>query len=123
MRKLILVVMAVCLAATAAIAGNVQKDGNGSLMQVFAPIKSTSVTQTKADKTYTPTSGTKMVMIQPSAAVTVKVNGTGTGYPLAANANFGPIGIATRLGVGTTVSSLVFSGASSATKTIYILEQ
>lgn len=124
MRKLILAAMVTCLSVAAvAFAGNVHKDGNSAIMQMFAPIKNNAVTQTKADRTYTPTGGTKAVMIQPDAAVTMKINGTGTGYPIASGATFGPIGIANRTGVGTVVSTLVFSGASSATKTIHVLEQ
>lgn len=125
MKKLITVVMAVfavvCLSVVA-FAGGSHTDGK-NIMQFFAPVRNAPVTHTKADKTYTPTSGTKLVMIQPTAAVTMKINGTGTAYPIAANAEFGPIGIANRSGAGVTVSSLVFGGASSATKTIHILEQ
>jgi hypothetical protein len=124
MKRLILAVVAVTAFATFAIAGNVHRDGNGVAMpDTFAPTRSISVTQTKADKTYTPTAGTKVIRFQPSAAVTYKINGTGTGYPVASGANEGPLGIATRTGAGTVVSSIVFTGASSATKTIYILEQ
>jgi hypothetical protein len=124
MKRIIITAVIMLCAATWAIAGNVHRDGNGVAMpDVFAPIKSTAVTQTKADVTYTPTAGTKVIKIQPSAAVTYKINGTGTGYPIGANTNEGPMGIATRTGVGVVVSSIVFSGASSAAKTIHILEQ
>lgn len=121
--KIFLTLMAVFAFSAVAYAGNVHRDGAGREMQMFAPAKGTSVTHTKADVTYTPTAGTKAVRFQPSAAVTYKINGTGTAYPVAANANEGPFGIATRTGVGTVVSSIVFSGVSSATKTIYIQEQ
>lgn len=124
MNKLVLAVTVVILAmAVTAFAGNVHKDGRSQIMQIFAPVKGTSITHTKADVTYTPTTGTKAVRFQPDAAVSYKINGTGAAYPVAANANEGPFGIATRIGVGTTVSSIVFSGVSSATKTIYIQEQ
>ena len=124
MKKLIFVAVIIFAAATFAIAGNVHRDGAGIAMpDVFAPIKGTSVTHTKADVTYTPTAGTKVIRFQPSKAVTYKINGTGTGYPVAANANEGPFGIATRTGVGVVVSNIVFSGASSAVATIPIQEQ
>jgi hypothetical protein len=126
MRKLILaaVLAAVVIVSGVAFAGNVHRDGEGIAMpDVFAPIRVRTVTQTKADATYTPTAGTKMIKFQPNAAVTYKINGTGTGYPVAANANEGPFGLATRTGVGTAVTSLAFAGPSSATKTVTILEQ
>lgn len=108
---------------TLAFAGNVHRDGAGRDMQMFAPVKTVSVAHTKADVTYTPTAGTKAVRFQSDAAISYKINGTGAAYPVAANANEGPLGIATRLGVGTVVSSIVFTGISSATKTVYIQEQ
>jgi len=125
-RKAFWVALALSIfAAATAWAGNAHQDGASkpNILQFFAPVRNNFVTQTKADKTYTPTAGTKLIMIQPTAAVTMKINGTGTGFPLAANADFGPIGLATRAGVGVSVSSIVFTGASSATKTIHILEQ
>jgi hypothetical protein len=121
---LAVLVLFVLVVATVAFAGNAHRDGKGVVMSdVFTPVRGTSVTHTKADVTYTPTSGTKKVRFQPSAAVSYKINGTGTAYPVAANANEGPMGIGTRSGVGTAVSSIVFTGISSATKTIYIQEQ
>jgi hypothetical protein len=124
MKKFMAVLICMTLAiAGVALAGNVHKDGNGNILSdIFTPIKNTTTTQTKADKTYTPTAGTKKLRFQPSAAITYKLNGTGTGYPVAANATE-TIGLATRSGVGTAVTSIAFAGASSATKTIYIQEQ
>lgn len=117
-------VILITVVAAVAFAGNVHRDGAGIAMPgVFAPIKGTKVTHTKADVTYTPTAGTKVVRFQPSAAITYKINGTGSGYPVAANVNEGPMGVATRTGVGVVVSSIVFTGISSATKTISIQEQ
>jgi hypothetical protein len=124
MKRLIITAVIMLCAATWAIAGNVHRDGAGVAMpDVFAPIKGTSVTHTKADVTYTPTAGTKVIRFQAPKAITYKINGTGTGYPVASAANEGPIGIATRTGVGVVVSSIVFTGASSASVTIPIQEQ
>jgi hypothetical protein len=124
MKRLIIIAVLMLVAATLAYAGNVHRDGAGIAMpDVFTPIRAVSVTHTKADVTYTPTAGTKVIRFQPPKAVTYKINGTGTGYPVAANANEGPIGIGTRIGVGTVVSSIVFSGATSAAVEIPIQEQ
>lgn len=119
-----LLVAVVLAGGMAAYAGNAHRDGKGAVMSdVFTPVRGVSVTHTKADVTYTPTPGTKKIRFQPSAAISYKINGTGTGYPVAANANEGPLGLGTRSGVGTTVSSIAFSGMSSAAKTIVIQEQ
>jgi len=118
-----LTLCAMLFVSAVAFAGNIHKDGNGAAMQVFTPLRNTTVTQTKADVTYTPTAGTKVVRVQPNAAVTYKINGTGAAYPIASGANEGPFGIGTRIGAGVKVSTIVFGGASSATKTIYIQEQ
>jgi len=116
------ILVVVCVPAI--FAGNVHKDGKGAVMaDIFTPTSNTSLSHTKADVTYTPTSGAKKVRFQPSAAISYKINGTGTAYPVAANANEGPFGLGTRTGVGVKVSSIVFTGNSSATKTIYIQEQ
>jgi hypothetical protein len=121
--RTIITLIAILTVAAVAYAGNVHRDGAGSPMQVFTPVKGVTKSHTKADVTYTPSAGTKMIRFQPDAAVTYKINGTGAAYPVAANANEGPMGIATRTGAGVVVSSIVFGGASSATKTIYIQEQ
>lgn len=124
MNKIVLsMAFAILTIATTAFAGNVHRDASGTELQVFAPARGVTVTQTKADATYTPTRGTRVIRFQPSANVTYKINGTGAAYPVAANANEGPFGIATKGGVGVAVTSIVFGGASSATKTIYVQEQ
>lgn len=123
MKRSILAALALVALAATAYAGNVHKDGNSTPLQFFAPIKGTSITHTKADQTYTPTAGTKLVRFRSDAAISYKINGTGTAFPIAANTNEGPFGIATRSGVGTAVTSIVFTGISSATKTVYIQEQ
>lgn len=117
--------LAVVLAGgMAAYAGNAHMDGKGAVMSdVFTPVKTVTVTHTKADVDYTPTPGAKKFRFQPSAAVSYKINGTGSAYPVAANTNEGPLGLGTRSGVGTTVSKITFSGMSSAAKSIVIQEQ
>ena len=130
MKKITSLLMLFALVLTAALvyAGNVHRDGDGVAMpDTFAPVKTRSLTHPKADKTYTPTAGTKKVRINPTGAVFAKlssaVNNKDTvGFPLAANAT-AEMGVATRTGAGAAVSAIVFSGLSSATKTIYIQEQ
>lgn len=129
MKKFTSILMLFALVLTSAIvyAGNTHRDGDGAAMEVFAPVKTRSVTHTKADVPYTPTIGTKKVRINPTAAVFAKLSSAQNkkdtvGFPLAANAT-AEMGVATRTGVGVAVSKIVFSGASSATKTIYIQEQ
>jgi hypothetical protein len=123
-----LTLLALFAFAAISYAGNIHRDGEGVAMpDTFAPVKTRTVTQTKADASYTPTAGTKRVRINPTAAVFAKLSSVTnkkdvTGFPLAANANT-DIGLATRTGVGVKVDRIVFSGASSATKTIYIQEQ
>lgn len=121
-------VMALCVAGTFAFAGNVHRDGAGiALPDVFTPGKTTSTTHTKADVRYTPSSGTKVVRVNSDAAVFFKLSSAQNkkdtvGFPVAANTPI-TFGIGTRSGTGVDVKKLVFSGASSATKTIYIQEQ
>ena len=129
MKKITSLLMLFALVLTAALvyAGNTHRDGDGVPMEVFAPIKTRSLTHTKADVTYTPTAGTKKVRVNPTgavfAALSSAVNKKDTvGFPLAANAT-AEMGVATRTGAGAAVSAIVFSGLSSATKTIYIQEQ
>lgn len=130
MKKFTSILMLFALVLTAAIvyAGNIHRDGDQiGMPDTFAPIKTRSVTHTKADVPYTPTIGTKKVRINPTVAVFAKLSSAANkkdtvGFPLAANAT-AEMGVATRTGVGVAVSKIVFSGASSATKTIYIQEQ
>jgi len=128
MKKLILLAGLMIISATFALAGNVHRDGDQvAIPDVFAPAKTTSVTHTKADVRYTPASGVKVVRINPTVAIFYKLSSAQNkkdtvGFPVAANTP-DRIGIATRGGVGVDVKKLIFTGASSATKTIYIQEQ
>lgn len=130
MKKLVCLAVVMMLAVTAipVLAGNAHKDGNGAVMNdEFTPGKTTSLSHTKADVRYTPGAGVKKVRITPTAAVFYQLSSSQNkkdtvGFPIAANGT-DKIGIATRGGVGVDVKKIIFSGASTATKTIYIQEQ
>lgn len=123
----VVAVVAVLTAAAGAIAGNAHRDGNNAVLDVFTPGKTRSVTHTKADVSYTPTSGTKIIRINSTAAAFFKLSSAQNkkdtvGFPLAANTTE-TVGLGTRSGIGVDVKKIVFSGSSTAAKTIYIQEQ
>lgn len=128
MRNVIIAVIAVLAVAVVSFAGNVHRDGTGALMpDIFTPTKTTSLTHTKADVRYTPSNDATVIRINPSAAVYYKLSSARNkkdtaGFPIAANAT-DKIGIASINGVGVNVQKIIFSGSSSAAKTIYIQEQ
>lgn len=127
MKKLIYAVVVVLALATAAIAGNAHRDGTGALLDFFTPGKTRSVTHTKADVRYTPTAGTKIIRVNADGAIFAKLSSAqnkrdSVGFPIAANTT-DTIGLGTRSGTGVGVAKIIFTGASSATKTIYIQEQ
>jgi hypothetical protein len=126
--KTFITLLALFAFAAISYAGNIHRDGEGvGMPDAFAPVKTRTLEHTKADVSYTPTAGTKRVRITPTGAVFAKLSSVTnkkdtTGYPIAANAEK-ELGIATRIGVGVKVDRIIFGGASSATKTIYIQEQ
>lgn len=113
MKRIILFALLV-IPSIALSAGVMKRDSNRVTFPSIAPTTSGSVvtgassagyqTGTIATTTYS------RIRVQPNAAVTVKVNGAGTGYPIAQNA-------IVELGVPASTTSLVFSNASSATGT------
>jgi hypothetical protein len=126
--KTFLTLLALFAFAAISYAGNIHRDGESvGMPDSFAPVKTRTLEHTKAAVSYTPTAGTKKVRINPSAAVFAGLSSVtnkkdATGFPLAANTTV-EMGLATRTGVGVKVDRIVFTGASSATKTIYIQEQ
>lgn len=128
MKNLIIAVAAVLIVAGVSLAGNVHKDGNGTpFTDVFTPAKTRSVTHTKAAVSYTPTTGTKVIKIRSTAAAFYGMSSAQNkkdtvGFPLTADTPV-VIGIGTRTGTGIAVAKVVFTGASTAAKTIYIQEQ
>lgn len=119
MKRLIAVVFFLGVAVSIALAdGIIGKDLNGNAVQGFAPSAFRVYSSTKANMTHN-TTNNLAVRFTPSADVTVYINGTGAGYPVAAGF---PETYVIRKGGG--VSSLVFAHSSSATKTkIYLQEQ
>ena len=94
---------------------------------VFTPKKTVTLTHTKAAVRYTPTSGTEIIRINPTAAVYAQLSSAQMkkdviGFPYAANAT-AEVGIGKRSTTGVEVKKVIFTGASSAAKTIYIQEQ
>jgi len=90
-------------------AGVQKKDGNGNILRGIAPTAFGVSQSTKADITISTASMTA-IRVQPNAAVTVKVNGSGTAWPIAQNA-------IQEYHIPAAVTSLVFSVTSSATAT------
>lgn len=89
---------------------------------LFTPTAFYTYSTTKAAKTHV-TLGKKAVRFKPSADITYKLNGSGTAYPVAANADEGPYGVNAK---GTPTSSAVFyvtSSASTAKTKIYVQEE
>lgn len=109
MKKLVLIAVILIASLYACGAGVMQKDRNGNVFPDVAPLAFGILSSTKANLTLS-TSTYARVRIQPSAAVTVNVNGAGPTWPIAANA------IQT-YHIATATTSLVFAVTSSATKT------
>jgi hypothetical protein len=110
MKKLIL--LALLIPSIALAGGVMKKDSNKVPFPIIAPTASLALTTgASADGYQTGTLNTttySRVSLKPNAAVTVKINGTGTGFPIAQNATW-------EVAIPSAVTSLVFSNASSAT--------
>ena len=92
------------------------RDTNGGIVSDFAPRKYIHYSSTKVDYTYNVSNVAKF-KVKPTAATNMYL-GSATGVPkaLAANTEYGPVGVG--------VDAIVFDIASSATKTkIWIEEQ
>lgn len=109
MKKLVIIAVVLVASLYACGAGVMQKDRNGNIFPDVAPLAFGTASSTKANITLS-TSTYARVRLQPSAAVTVTVNGAGASWPIAANA------IQT-YHIPTATTSLVFAVTSSATKT------
>jgi len=91
--------------------GVIGKDAGKNLVQDFMPASFGLLEATKTDMTLD-TSALHAVRVQPSVAVTVKINGTGSAWPIAANT-------VQEYRIGSGVNSLVFSAPSSASNKVY----
>jgi hypothetical protein len=115
MYKSFIVLALVVFAAVAFAQGPVGKDTDKRQVDGFMPSAFGVLEATKADMTLS-TATVHAVRIQPSVAVTVKVNGTGTAWPIAANT-------VQEYRIPANVTSLVFSAASSASNKVYYQTQ
>lgn len=95
-----------CIAvAIAGAQGTVGKDRDKNIVQDFAPTSTEVLSFTKTATLDTTT--IHAVRVQPAVAVTLKINGEGTGWPIAQNA-------VQEYRIPANVSSFVFSATSSA---------
>ena len=109
--KTIITLLLVLIAVVAYAAGPIAKDMDKRPVDSFMPSAFGLLEATKANMTLD-TSGTNAVRVQPSVAVTVKINGTGTAWPIAANT-------VQEYRIPANVQALVFSASSSASNKVY----
>lgn len=114
MKKLIIVIALLAVPSVAIAAGVMKRDSNKVTFPSIAPtVIGTKLTGASAAGFQTgsiTTTTYSRIRVQPNAAATVKINGTGIGYPIAQNATL-------EMAIPSGVTSLLFTNASSATGT------
>jgi hypothetical protein len=100
-------ILLVLIPSLALAAGVMKRDNNKVPFPTIAPTVGGEITSTKADVSLATTTYSR-VRVQPSAAVSVKINGTGVAWPIAQNATVD-------FSIPSSTTSLVFSVTSSAT--------
>jgi hypothetical protein len=100
-------ILLVLIPSLAFAAGVMKKDKNGVVFPTTAPTVGGEVTSTKADVSLD-TSTYSRVRVQPTEAVTAKINGTGVVWPIAADT-------VQEFSIPASVTSITFQVTSSAT--------
>lgn len=114
-RTVLTLALVLTYAALAYAQGAIGRDRDKNAVQDFMPTTFGLLEATKAAMTLDTTT-LHAVRVQPSVAVTVKVNGAGTAWPIAAN-------VVQEYRIPANVSALVFYASSSASNKVYYQAQ